>query len=173
MTQITIIVATDAAGGIGVDNSMPWHLPEDMAHFKSVTSGHPVIMGRKTFDSIGKALPKRRNIVVSRNADWRHEGVECVASLAAAVALVGEEPAFIIGGAQIYAQAMAIADVLLITEIGATFACDAFFPVLEPALWRESERQAHHSDKAGLDYAFVTLRRGGAPLPPNKDIHHV
>lgn len=162
MTQLTIIVATDPDGGIGVNNSMPWRLPEDMAHFKSLTTGHPVIMGRKTFDSIGKALPNRRNIIITRNAGWRAEGVEAVASLAEAVALVGAAPAFVIGGAQIYAQALEIADQLIITEIAQRFPCDAFFPARDPAQWRESERLQHHSEKAGLDYAFVTLRRVGA-----------
>ncbi|MET3134215.1 dihydrofolate reductase [Oxalobacteraceae bacterium GrIS 1.11] len=162
MTQLTIIVATDPRGGIGINNSMPWRLPEDMAHFKSLTSGHPVIMGRKTFDSIGKPLPNRRNIVITGNPDWHHEGAEAVASLDAAVALAGTAPAFIIGGSQIYAQAMAIADQLIITEIARDYACDAFFPRPDPQVWQEIARLPHHSEKAGLDYAFVTMRRIGA-----------
>lgn len=162
MTQINIIVATDAAGGIGINNTLPWRLPEDMAHFKRLTSGHPVIMGRKTFDSIGRALPNRRNIVVTRNPDWSHAGVEAVTSLAAAVALVGQESAYIIGGAEIYAQAMAVADRLIVTEIAQTYACDAFFPRPDAAVWQEVERAAHHSDVADLDYAFVTWTRIGA-----------
>jgi dihydrofolate reductase len=162
MTQITIIVATDTQGGIGVNNTMPWRLPEDMAHFKALTTGHPVIMGRKTFDSIGKPLPNRRNIVVTRNAQWRQDGVEAVASLTEALALVGQAPAFVIGGAQIYAQAMEFADTLVVTEIGQRFDCDAFFPQPDAALWQETARERHHSDKAGLDYAFVTLRRVGS-----------
>jgi dihydrofolate reductase len=159
MTHITIIVATDANRGIGIDNRMPWHLPEDMAHFKRLTSGHAVIMGRKTFDSIGRPLPNRRNIVISRNAGWSHDGVERAASLAEAIALAGAEPAFVIGGAQIYAQALPLCDELIITEVGAVFDCDAFFPERDPAVWIETNRQALHSDKAGIDYAFVTLRR--------------
>ncbi|MEC5161052.1 dihydrofolate reductase [Janthinobacterium sp. CG_23.3] len=161
MTQITIIVATDTQGGIGINNGMPWRLPEDMAHFKALTTGHPVIMGRKTFDSIGKALPNRRNIVITRNAQWRQDGVEAVASLPEALALVGQAPAFVIGGAQIYAQALEFADTLVITEIGQRFDCDAFFPQPDAALWQETARAQHHSEKAGLDYAFVTLRRVG------------
>ena len=159
MTHITIIVATDARRGIGIDNSMPWHLPEDMAHFKRLTSGHTVIMGRKTFDSIGRPLPNRRNIVISRNAGWSRDGAERVGSLAEAIALAGAEPAFVIGGAQIYAQALPLCTELIITEVGAVFDCDAFFPEPDPAVWTETERQAHHSDKAGLDYAFVTMLR--------------
>ncbi|HEV7817218.1 MAG TPA: dihydrofolate reductase [Janthinobacterium sp.] len=159
MTQITLIVATDASRGIGINNSMPWHLPEDMAHFKRLTTGHTVIMGRKTFDSIGRPLPNRRNIVITRNAGWKQDGVETAGSLDEAVTLAGAAPAFVIGGAQIYAQALAICDQLIITEIGATFDCDAFFPEPDPNDWVVSERQAFHSEKTGLDYAFVTLRR--------------
>ena len=101
--MLTIIVATDAQRGIGIHNTLPWRLPEDMAHFKRITSGHPVIMGRKTFDSIGRALPNRRNIVITRNPEWRHDGVESVDSLSAAIALAAasDGPAFIIGGGQI------------------------------------------------------------------------
>ena len=160
--MLTIIVATDAQRGIGINNTLPWRLPEDMAHFKRITSGHPVIMGRKTFESIGRALPNRRNIVITRNRDWRHDGVETVASLAAAVALAGQAPAFIIGGAQVYAEAIGIADQLLITEIGKSFDCDAFFPVPDASAWHETARTAYHSETNGFDYAFVTLRRAGA-----------
>jgi dihydrofolate reductase len=159
LSKLTIIVAIDAARGIGVNNTLPWHLPEDLAHFKRLTSGHPIIMGRKTFDSIGRALPNRRNIVVTRNAAWRHDGVEAVDSLAAAVALVGEAPAFIIGGAQIFADAMALADTLIVTEIAHTFACDTFFPALAPQDWAERARETHHSQANGYDYAFVTYRK--------------
>lgn len=162
MTQITLIVATDTRGGIGINNTMPWRLPEDMAHFKALTTGHPVIMGRKTFDSIGKPLPNRRNIVITRNADWRQDGAEAVGSLAEALALVGEARAFVIGGAQIYAQALPVADTLVITEIDKQFDCDAFFPQPDTAQWQETGRQRHHSERAGLDYAFVTKRRIGA-----------
>src|SRR5471030_2564669 len=102
MTQLTIIVAMDAQHGIGINNTLPWKLAEDMAHFKRLTTGHPIIMGRKTFDSIGRPLPGRRNIVITRNAEWRHDGVEAVDTLAAAVALLTEAQAYIIGGAEIY-----------------------------------------------------------------------
>jgi len=160
MAQLTIIVATDVGGGIGIDNRMPWHLPEDMAHFRRLTSGHPVIMGRKTFESIGRPLPKRRNIVVTRNPDWSHDGVETVASLEAAVALVGADAAFIIGGAQIYAQALAaqLVEQIIVTEIAQSFNCDAFFPLPDATQWHETARETHHSEQSGLDYAFVTKR---------------
>jgi dihydrofolate reductase len=159
MTNLTIIVATDAQRGIGINNTLPWRLPEDLAHFKRVTSGHPIIMGRKTFDSIGRALPNRRNIVITRNPDWRHEGVESAASLDAALALAGEGPAFIIGGAQIFAEAIDRADRMIVTEIAKTFDCDTFFPALDGAAWAEVAREAYHSQSSGFDYAFVTLRR--------------
>ncbi|HYD80719.1 MAG TPA: dihydrofolate reductase [Paucimonas sp.] len=158
-TRLTIIVAADLRDGIGIDNQLPWHLPEDMAHFKRTTTGHAVIMGRKTFDSIGRPLPNRRNIVVTRNPEWKHEGVETAASVEAAIALLGDEEAFVIGGAQIYAQALPRADKLIKTEIGKTFDCDAFFPRLDEAQWRETARERHHSDKNGFDFSFVTYRR--------------
>lgn len=159
MTDLTLIVAMDAQRGIGVDNKLPWHLPEDLAHFKRLTSGHPIIMGRKTFDSIGRALPNRRNIVVTRNAEWRHDGVEAVGSLESAIELVGAAPAFIIGGAQIFAESMGLARRMEITEIGHTFKCDTFFPALDAAVWAETARVVHHSDANGYDYAFVTYER--------------
>ncbi|MDQ2988311.1 MAG: dihydrofolate reductase, partial [Pseudomonadota bacterium] len=157
--MITLIVAIDAERGIGVDNTLPWRLPEDLAHFKRVTSGHPIIMGRKTFDSIGRPLPNRRNIVVTRNGAWRHDGVDAVASLADAVALAGAGDAFIIGGAQVFAESMDLADRLIVTEIDHTFACDTFFPPLEPGVWRETARERHHSDANGFDYSFVTYTK--------------
>ena len=149
----------DAQRGIGINNTLPWRLPEDLAHFKRVTTGHPIIMGRKTFDSIGRPLPNRRNIVITRNPDWRHEGVETAGSVPAALALLAGQDGYIIGGAEIYQQALPLADSLIITEISKTFACDAFFPAIDPALWHEAAREAHSSESADLQYAFVTLRR--------------
>jgi dihydrofolate reductase len=160
MTLLTIIVATDAQRGIGINNTLPWKLPEDMAHFKRLTTGHPVIMGRKTYESIGRPLPNRRNIVVTRSAAWRADGVETAQSLEQARALVEDAAeAFIIGGAQIYAEALAagLADQVIQTEIGQAFQCDAHFPPLG-AEWEELERQ-QYTAASGLPYAFVTLRR--------------
>jgi dihydrofolate reductase len=157
--RLTLVVAIDAQRGIGVNNALPWRLPEDLAHFKRVTSGHPIIMGRKTFDSIGRPLPNRRNIVVTRNPDWRHDGVDAVASLAEAIALVGAEPACIIGGAQIFSESMDVADQLIVTEIEHTFACDTFFPPLAAGRWLETARERHHSEANGFDYSFVTYRK--------------
>ena len=159
MSSLTIIVATDKQGGIGINNSLPWHLPEDLAHFKRMTSGHAIIMGRKTFDSIGRALPNRRNIVITRNSDWAHAGVDAVTSLHSAQEIVKNDHAFIIGGAQIYQQALTIADQLIVTEIQESFSCDAFFPKINPADWEETGRENHYSEKNHFNYAFVTYKK--------------
>ena len=157
--RLTLVVAIDARRGIGIDNRLPWHLPEDLAHFKRVTLGKPIVMGRKTFDSIGRPLPGRRNIVVTRNPDWSHAGVETAASLPDALALLDGEPASIIGGAQVFQDAMALADCLIVTEIDHVFHCDTFFPPIDPALWREMARESHHSEANGFAYAYVTYTR--------------
>ena len=136
-----------------------WNLPIDMKFFKNTTWGFPVIMGRKTFESIGRALPNRRNIVISRNPEWQHAGVESVSSLAAAQALVVQEHAYIIGGAEIYQQALGLADQLIITEIEQEFACDAFFPEIAPQVWQEVKREPQHSETNQFNYAFVTYKR--------------
>ncbi|MDB5962886.1 MAG: dihydrofolate reductase [Massilia sp.] len=156
---ITLVVAMDRKRGIGVDNALPWHLPEDLAHFKRVTTGHPIIMGRKTFESIGRPLPNRRNIVVTRDAQWAHAGVEAAPSLDAAIGLLEGAPACIIGGGQIFAQALerGLADRAIVTEIDRDFACDTFFPPL-PAGWTETARERHQS-AGGIDYSFVTYEK--------------
>ena len=159
MSTLTIIVATDQQGGIGIANTLPWKLPEDLAHFKRVTTGHPIIMGRKTFDSIGRPLPNRRNIVITRNVQWQHDGVEAVTSVEAAVTLLDGAEGFVIGGAEIYKQSLALTSRLIITEIGNTYDCDAFFPAIDPQEWQETAREAHVSATSGLPYALVTLQR--------------
>ncbi len=158
-TELSLIVATERHNGIGIRNTLPWRLPEDLAFFKRTTTGHPIIMGRKTFDSIGKPLPNRRNIVVTRNPQWSHPGVDVASSLAEAAQLAGDSEAFVIGGAQIYLEALPLASNLVVTEIDADFECDAFFPVIDKAVWIESSRDAHHSESSGLNYAFVIYRR--------------
>ncbi|MES2040971.1 MAG: dihydrofolate reductase [Pseudomonadota bacterium] len=159
MSSLSIIVATDSKLGIGVDNKLPWRLPEDLAHFKRTTSGHAIIMGRKTFESIGRPLPNRRNIVVTRNHEWQHAGVETVTSLDAARDLLNEELAFIIGGAEIYQQSMDLAKELIVTEIQQEFACDTFFPGINPLLWKETGREKHYSEANNLHFAFVTYKK--------------
>jgi len=162
MTLLTIIVAADQDNGIGIDNTLPWRLPEDLAHFKRLTTGHAIIMGRKTFESIGRPLPNRRNIVVSRNADWHADGVESATSLDAARRLVaGDAQAFIIGGAQIYQQALDFVDEVVLTRVQSRFQCDARFPALAAETWQQTAREDHVSAE-GLAYSFITLRRTGA-----------
>jgi dihydrofolate reductase len=156
---LCIIVATDRQNGIGINDTLPWHLPEDLAHFKRATLGHPVIMGRKTFDSIGRALPGRRNIIVTRNRDWRYAGVETASSLQEAVTLTAGADTFIIGGARIYAESLPLATRLIVTEIAKSFDCDAFFPFIDPQLWQEVARENHRAATQEFDYAFVTYER--------------
>ena len=158
-TQLSLIVATERHNGIGIHNTLPWRLPEDLAFFKRTTTGHTILMGRKTFESIGRPLPNRRNIVISRNPDWQHAGVETESSLAQAVELAGAGEAYIIGGAQIYVEALPLAAKLIVTEIDADYECDAFFPAIEPSVWNEVSREPHHSETLGIDYAFVIYQR--------------
>ena len=156
---LTLVVAMDAQRGIGVDNQLPWRLPEDLAHFKRVTLGHPIIMGRKTFDSIGRPLPGRRNIVVTRNANWRHDGVEVAGSLHEAIALAGEGAASIIGGAQVFTEALPIANRMIVTHIDRTYRCDTFFPTIDAAQWKAVAREEHRAQADGTPFAFVTYER--------------
>lgn len=160
MTLLTLIVARARNGVIGRDNALPWRLPEDLQHFKRTTLGAPIIMGRKTWDSIGRPLPGRRNIVVSRNRGLTLEGAEVAASLEDAQRLcVGAEQVFLIGGAQLYAEALPSADRLILTEIDADVPGDAFFPAVDRSKWIEVARETHHSEANGFDYAFVTYER--------------
>ena len=156
---LSLIVATERHNGIGINNALPWRLPEDLAFFKRTTTGHPILMGRKTFESIGRPLPNRRNIVITRNPDWQHEGAETAASLQQAADMAGDGEVFVIGGAQIYVEALPLASRLIVTEIAAEFACDAFFPAIDPVIWEEFSREPHHSVEQGFAYAFVIYRR--------------
>jgi len=163
--KINMIFARSANGVIGLDGAMPWHLPEDLAHFKKLTLGSPVIMGRKTWDSLPakfRPLPGRTNVVVTRQPDWQVIGAQTAGSLAEALALCQvASDVWIIGGAQIYAQAEPLTSRIEVTEIAQNFAGDAFAPLLG-ADWVESTRDAHTSS-AGMGYSFVTyLRRAGA-----------
>ena len=163
--QINLIWAQAHQRVIGLNGRMPWHLPEDLAHFKRTTLGCPVIMGRKTWDSLPvkfRPLPGRSNIVLTRQADWLEAGVQRAADLAAALVFCQQlEPApqavWIIGGAQIYAQALPLAHQVVITEIDSAYAGDAFAPALDER-WRETQRQAHTSS-SGMAYSFVTYQR--------------
>ena len=156
-----VVIADD--GAIGKDNGLLCHLPADLKHFKSITMGHTIIMGRRTFESLPKgALPGRENIVVSRNADYRAEGAKVCTSIEQAVAeasMPGE--CFILGGAQLYASTIAQVDKLYLTAIHAHFDdADAYFPAINPDEWTEIDREDHQADdKNRYDYSFVTLKR--------------
>ncbi|TAM90070.1 MAG: dihydrofolate reductase [Candidimonas sp.] len=157
--HITIIVAYAENRVIGRGNAMPWHLAGDLAHFKRTTMGQPIIMGRNTWDSLGRPLPGRRNLVVSRNAQRRVDGAELYPSVAAAIASCREtHTVFIIGGAQVYADTVPMADEIIATEIHATIPGDAFFPPLAPSQWEEVERQPQ-APEHGLTFDIVLYRR--------------
>jgi dihydrofolate reductase len=156
---LTLVAAMAADRVIGIENRLPWHLPEDLKHFKSVTLGKPVVMGRKTFESIGRPLPGRRNIVVTRQSGWRAEGVECANGVDAALRLAGDvDEVCLIGGAELYAQALAQADRLLLTEIDLHVGGDAWFPDFRAQGWREVSRDAQVGAD-GIRFAFVEYRR--------------
>lgn len=156
---VSLIAVVARKGAIGKNNALLCHLSEDLKHFKRSTLGCPVVMGRKTWDSIARPLPGRRNIVITRNAQWHAAGVERAASLPAALKLVhGEPKVFVIGGAQIYAQAMPLADELVLTEIDADFDADTFFPNWDRAAFAEVSRE-HHTAPEGWRYSFVTYQR--------------
>ncbi|MDQ5946883.1 MAG: dihydrofolate reductase [Pseudomonadota bacterium] len=159
MSTLSLIAAMANKRIIGRDNTLPWHLPEDLKHFKATTLGKPVIMGRKTWESLGRPLPGRRNIVVSRNADYVATGGELVGSLEAAIAATADiEEVFVIGGADLYRQALPLAQRLYLTEIAGDYAGDACFPEFPASEWREAAREAHVSSE-GLHYAFVRYQR--------------
>lgn len=158
---MNIIVAIAENNVIGKDNTLIWHLPADLKYFKQLTTGNTIIMGRKTYDSIGKPLPNRRNVVITRNKDLKIDGCDLVNSLEEALDLTkGEENVFIIGGAQIYKEALKISDKLYITEVKQQFDGDAFFPEIKQDEWEEILRDDHKADeKNKIDYSFVTYKR--------------
>lgn len=135
--MINIIVAVAQNGVIGCHNRLIWHISEDLKRFKALTTGHPVVMGRKTYESIGRALPNRRNIVISRNTELKIEGVEVVDSLEKAIAMCGAEDLFVIGGGEIYRAALPIADRLYLTQVAQSPDGDTFFPEINSGQWRE------------------------------------
>lgn len=157
-----LIYARSRNNVIGVNGDLPWHLPEDLAHFKRTTLGQPVIMGRVTWQSIPekfRPLPGRTNVVVSRQAGFEAPGAQVVNSLQAAMGLFSDhEVVWLIGGAQLYAQALPLAQQLVITEIDADYAGDAFAPAVDTGEWKETQRTQHTSAQ-GLGYSLVTLQR--------------
>jgi len=161
MNNLSIIVAIASNHAIGKNNQLLWHLPADLKHFKQLTTGHPIIMGRKTFDSIGRPLPNRRNIVITRQSDLKIEGTEVVNSLDEALALCkAENEVFIIGGAELYRTALPLVQKIYLTTVHQAFDADAFFPELDLKEWLETEKVTHAPDeKNTLSYTFSTLER--------------
>ena len=158
--DLLLIVAMAKNRVIGYQNKMPWHLPAELAYFKRVTTGHPIIMGRKTFDSIGRPLPNRRNIVVSRNSNFHSPSVEVANSLENALALCAQDNPFVIGGASLYAEALTVAQRLYITEIDADLVGDTFFPPIDNSAWREESREVRTKDEKNIfDLQFVVMSR--------------
>ena len=159
--NLSIIVAVDENNGICKNNQLPWHLPADLKHFKTLTTGHPIIMGRKTFDSIGKPLPNRKNIVITGQKDLHIDGVEIVNSLEEALMICKNElEVFIIGGSQIFNQALLLSNKLYLTRIHQVFDTDTSFPEIDKNLWVEQERTEHRPDEKNLfSYTFISYTK--------------
>ena len=161
--MISIIAAVAENGVIGDRNTLLWHISEDLKRFKALTSGHPVVMGRKTYESLGRPLPNRTNVVLSRQ-ELRLEGCRVVHSLAEAVALFPrDEEIFIIGGAEIYAQALPSADRLYLTRVHRSYEGDTRFPDWDPGQWHLKESESRSGEGAPCPYTFEIYERGGAP----------
>lgn len=165
--KLALVWAMSQNRTIGRDNSLPWHLPEDLRYFKRITMGKPIIMGRKTWDSIGRPLPGRVSIVISRNPGFQPEGAMTVTTLQDAIKLAEEialrddmEEAAVIGGAEIFALALPASDRLYVTEVHAEVPGDVFFPEFDPDSWREISRESFSASEANpYDYSFVVLDR--------------
>ncbi|MCW0486110.1 dihydrofolate reductase [Riemerella anatipestifer] len=158
----TIIVAMGKNNEIGFNNQLLWHLPKDLKHFKNLTSGHPIIMGRKTYESIGKPLPNRTNIVVSQKKDWFEEGILIVGTLKEAIKFAKkiDENIFIIGGGSIYEQTIDQADRLEVTLVDTTLKADTFFPKINPKEWLKIDEICHEKDEQNpYNFCFQTYER--------------
>ena len=160
--NISIVVAISENHVIGKDNKLLWHLPNDLKHFKEITTGHTIIMGRKTYESVGKPLPNRRNIIITRQA-ITIPGCEVVNSIEAALVLCADEnEVFIVGGAEIHKQAIKLTDRIYLTVVHKEFEGDSFFPKINKDEWKEVSHEDHESDhKNPLPYSFITLERVG------------
>jgi dihydrofolate reductase len=156
---LSLIAAVARDGGIGKNNDLLARIPEDLKRFRRLTMGHPIVMGRKTWESLGRPLPGRRNIVITRDAAWQAEGAEPATSLDAALALTdGAERVFVIGGAQVYALALPLADELLLTELDADFDADVFFPPWDRADFALTAQESQRTE-TGLAYRHATYTR--------------
>lgn len=159
MTKLSIIVAVAKNGVIGINNTLPWHLPEDLKRFRALTMGHHIIMGRKTYDSLGRLLPGRTTVIVTRNTDYKVEGALIAHSLQDAIALCkADDEVFLIGGAELYQEGLKLSSKLYITEITLNVEGDAYFPEYSSDEWQESSREAHVSEQ-GLAFNYVTYVR--------------
>jgi dihydrofolate reductase len=157
--RIYLLAAVASNGVIGVAGRLPWHLPEDLRHFKKLTLGHPIIMGRKTWESLGKALPGRENIVVSGQPGYEAPGAAVASSLGAALALCAGEPVvFVIGGYRLFLDSLPVATGIVLTEIQRDFEGDTYFPQFDRAEWRETQREAHAAAD-GMRFDFVLYER--------------
>lgn len=173
--RTAMIVAMSRNRVIGRNNSLPWYLPEDLRYFKRVTLGKPIIMGRKTYESIGRPLPGRMNVVITRDPEWRADGVTVVATLeearqraGAQAEIDGQEEIMVIGGGEIYAMALPDTDRIYLTQVHADIDGDAFFPAVDWDQWQESWREDHAaSDNNPYDYSLVVLDR--TPDPARED----
>ncbi|MEQ7800436.1 dihydrofolate reductase [Pedobacter sp. ASV1-7] len=159
--MISVVVAIGENNAIGKDNQLLWHLPADLKHFKEITSGHTIIMGRKTYDSIGKPLPNRRNIVMTRTPGLQIQDVEVVSNIDEALALcTTEKEVFIIGGAEIYKSTLNIVNKIYLTRVHQSYDADTFFPKIDSNLWDETDVKKHLPDeKNHIAYTFSTLLR--------------
>jgi dihydrofolate reductase len=159
--RISVIAALAKNRVIGIENRLPWRLPEDLAHFKALTLNHPILMGRKTFESLGRPLPGRTNIVITRNPNYCKDGCLVAASLPAAIALCKDaDELFVIGGAELYAQAIPLADRLYLTEVDVEVEGDAWFPDYDKAAFREASRATQRGEKGdALTFDFVVYER--------------
>lgn len=157
--RVYLVVAVASNGIIGANGQLPWHFPEDLQHFKRLTLGHPVIMGRRTWESLKGPLPGRENIVVTRTPGYEAPGAAVATSLESALALcAGEAVAFVIGGSRLFAESLPVADGLVITEIHKDFPGDTWFPPYDRSRWRESQREAHTAAD-GTRFDFVLYER--------------
>lgn len=159
MSSLSLIAAVARNRVIGINNTLPWHLPEDLKRFRALTTGHHIIMGRKTYESLNRLLPDRTTVIVSRNPDYSVPGALTATSLRQAVEICGnDEEAFLIGGAELYLDGLKSANKLYLTEIDAEFAGDVFFPAIDFAEWQEIARESHTSAQ-GLNFNYITYQR--------------
>ncbi len=163
MVKLALVVAVAENGVIGKDNALPWRLPKDLKYFKETTMGHPIIMGRLTYDSIGRPLPGRKNIVITRQPDWAAEGTFTAHSIDAALEKANDSVnswAMLIGGANLYQQALPLCQRLYLTEVHAAVEGDAYFPDFNRGQWVETSRERHEADASNpYPYSFVVLDR--------------